>query len=140
MAKKQTQDYTDRFKQFANKVKTEPIKTPTQKVVPIITKDNKEAETPFNVYIKAANLKALKLGALQQDTNVKTLINQAIEVLLASSKATPPDTQETKGKKEPEKPFHVLINAKNLKALKLKALQEETSVKDLINRAIEGIL
>ena len=139
MAKKQTQDYTDRFKQFANKVKSEPIKTPTQKVVPIITKDKKEAETPFNVYIKAANLKALKLGALQQDTNVKTLINQAIEMLLASGKTTP-DTQEPKGKKEPEKPFHVLINAKNLKALKVKAIQEETTVKDLINRAIEGAL
>jgi biopolymer transport protein ExbD len=84
-------------------------------------------------------LKALKLGALQQDTNVKTLINQAIEVFLASSKSTP-DTQETKGKKEPEKPFHVLVNAKNLKALKVKAIQEETTVKDLINRAIKGIL
>jgi hypothetical protein len=45
-----------------------------------------------------------------------------------------------KPKKEAETGFHVYIKTENLKALKLKALQEETSVKDLINRAIEGVL
>lgn len=45
-----------------------------------------------------------------------------------------------KPKKEAETGFHVFIKTKNLKALKLKALQEETTIKELINRAIEGIL
>jgi hypothetical protein len=45
-----------------------------------------------------------------------------------------------KPKKEAETGFHVYIKTENLKALKMKALQEETSVKDLINRAIEGVL
>ncbi len=45
-----------------------------------------------------------------------------------------------KPEKAAETGFHVYIKTENLKALKLKALQEETTVKDLINRAIEEIL
>jgi predicted HicB family RNase H-like nuclease len=59
-------------------------------------------------------------------------VNITIQEVMPARKAKPA--------KEPEKGFHVYINTKNLKALKMKALQEETSVKDLINRAIERIL
>lgn len=82
MAKKNT-DYADKFKGFADKVKSEPFTTPLQKVVPTkAPKPKKEPETGFHVFIKTKNLKALKLKALQEETSVKDLINQAIEGIL----------------------------------------------------------
>jgi predicted HicB family RNase H-like nuclease len=82
MAKKNT-DYADKFKGFADKVKSEPVSTTIQKVMPVKqAKPKKEAETGFHVFIKISNLKALKLKALQEETSVKDLINRAIEGIL----------------------------------------------------------
>jgi hypothetical protein len=82
MAKKNT-DYSDKFKDFADKVKSETFDTPIQKIVPVkAAKPKKEPETGFHVYIKTENLKALKMKALQEETSVKDLINRAIEGIL----------------------------------------------------------
>jgi hypothetical protein len=82
MAKKST-DYAEKFKGFADKVKSEPVTTTIQKVMPVKrAKPTKEPETGFHVYINTKNLKALKMKALQEETSVKDLINRAIEGML----------------------------------------------------------
>jgi hypothetical protein len=84
MAKKNT-DYAEKFKGFADKVKSEPVTTTIQsiRVMPVkAAKPTKEPETGFHVYINTKNLKALKMKALQEETSVKDLINRAIEGIL----------------------------------------------------------
>ncbi len=82
-----TQDYTDKFKGFANKVKTEKVEIPMQKVVPVkaaskrVTLD-RENSKPFNVWLTNDIIKALKVKAANEDCSVKEIINKAIGAYL----------------------------------------------------------
>lgn len=68
MAKKQ--DFSDLLK----KAQSSEIKTPIQKIVPVIDKK----ETLFSLYIPDEKLHELKLKALNERVSIKSLINNAI--------------------------------------------------------------
>lgn len=69
MAKKQ--DFSDLLK----KAQSTEIKTPIQKIVPVIDKK----ETLFSLYIPDDKLHELKLKALNEKVSIKSLINDAID-------------------------------------------------------------
>jgi len=63
------------FSALLKKAQQTEIKTPTQKVVPIIEKK----ETLFSLYIPDSKLHELKLKALNEKVSLKSLINGAID-------------------------------------------------------------
>lgn len=82
-----TQDYTDKFKGFADKVKTEKVEIPMQKVVPIKTASkrttlDRENSKPFNVWFPNDTIKSLKVRAAMEDCTIKELINKAVDAYL----------------------------------------------------------
>lgn len=82
-----TQDYTDKFKGFADKVKTEKVEIPMQKVVPVTASKKRETldrenSKPFNVWFPNETIKALKVKAANEDCSVKEIINKAIDAYL----------------------------------------------------------
>ena len=71
----------DIFKALKKDVLTSTPKTPTQKVSPI-KKSKLEGEEPFTLWIPKTLMKKLKLKALENETSLKKLIVDAIEVSL----------------------------------------------------------
>lgn len=85
------QDYSEKFKGFADKVKTEKVEIPMQKVVPVKKAQkrvvlDKENETPFNVWTTKDNIKYLKQIAIEEDSTIRDLINEGINMVLAERK------------------------------------------------------
>jgi hypothetical protein len=74
-------DYSDKLKSFADRVKTEEITTPQQKVVPVAPA--KEDEQQLNVWIPATLMKKLKLKAVNAEKNQKEITIEALEQYLA---------------------------------------------------------
>ena len=68
--------------ELINKAKSANKNKTIQKVVPIKIKDTEEVQ--FSFYIEKELLKSLKLKALQQDTSMKQLVNDAIKKSLKS--------------------------------------------------------
>lgn len=68
--------------ELINKAKSANKNKTIQKVVPITIKDIEEVQ--FSFYIEKELLKNLKLKALQQDTSMKQLVNNAIKKSLKS--------------------------------------------------------
>lgn len=62
--------------ELINKAKSNNQQIKIQKIVPIITKEIEEVQ--FSFYIDKELLKKLKLKALQKDTSMKQLVNDAI--------------------------------------------------------------
>lgn len=63
-----------------NKAKSSNHQKAIQKIVPVIAKEIEEVQ--FSFYIEKELLKKLKLKALQEDTSMKQLVNDAIKLLL----------------------------------------------------------
>lgn len=64
-----------------NKAKSNNQQKAIQKIVPIITKEIEEVQ--FSFYLEKELLKKLKLKALQEETSMKLLVNDAIKQFLA---------------------------------------------------------
>lgn len=62
--------------ELINKAKSNNQQIKIQKIVPIITKEIEEVQ--FSFYIEKVLLKKLKMKALQNDTSMKHLVNDAI--------------------------------------------------------------
>ena len=83
-----TQDYTDKFKGFADKLNTEKVEIPMQKVVPIKASAKKVAldrdnSKPFSVWFPNETIKALKVKAANEECSLKDIINKAVDAYLA---------------------------------------------------------
>ena len=60
-----------------NKAKSSNQQKAIQKIVPIVTKEIEEVQ--FSFYIQKELLKKLKLTALQEDTSMKQIVNDALK-------------------------------------------------------------
>ena len=63
-----------------NKAKSSNQQKAIQKIVPIDTKEIEEFQ--FSFYIEKELLKKLKLKALQEDTSMKQIVNEAVKSFL----------------------------------------------------------
>ena len=63
-----------------NKAKSSNQQKAIQKIVPVITKDIEEIQ--FSFYLEKELLKKLKLKALQEDSSMKQIVNDAIKSFL----------------------------------------------------------
>ena len=63
--------------ELINKAKSSNQNKTIQKIVPIVTKEIEEIQ--FSFYIEKSLLKKLKLTAIQKDTSMKQLVNNAIK-------------------------------------------------------------
>lgn len=70
------------FNELINKAKSNNQKKTIQKIVPVSVKENEEIQ--FSFYMEKELLKRLKLKAVQEDTSIKQLINNAIKISLKS--------------------------------------------------------
>jgi len=66
--------------ELINKAKSSNQHKTIQKVVPVTLKETEEIQ--FSFYIEKVLLKKLKLKALQEETSIKHLINEAIKQLI----------------------------------------------------------
>ena len=69
--------------ELINKAKSSNQSKTIQKIVPITTKETEEIQ--FSFYIEKSLLKKLKLKAIQDDTSMKQLVNNAIKNALKSN-------------------------------------------------------
>ncbi|WP_341221996.1 hypothetical protein [Polaribacter atrinae] len=69
--------------QLINKAKSSNRNKTIQKIVPVTAKEINEVQ--FSFYIEKELLKKLKLKALQEDTSMKQLVNNAIKKSLKSN-------------------------------------------------------
>ncbi|MBC5837803.1 hypothetical protein [Flavobacterium muglaense] len=67
--------------ELINKAKSSNQKKVIQKIVPILNKEVDEVQ--FSFYIEKELLKKLKMKALQNETSMKFLVNDAIKQFLA---------------------------------------------------------
>lgn len=58
-----------------------PKESPTQKIVPI-KKNKRDSESSYTLWLNKDLLKALKLKAVEEDDNVKNIVEQAIRQYL----------------------------------------------------------
>ena len=63
-----------------NKAKSSNQQKAIQKIVPIVIKEIEEVQ--FSFYIEKELLKKLKLKALQEDTSMKQIVNEALKSFL----------------------------------------------------------
>ena len=63
--------------ELINQAKSSNQNKTIQKIVPVITKETEEVQ--FSFYIEKELLKKLKLKAIQEDTSMKQLVNNAIK-------------------------------------------------------------
>ena len=69
--------------ELINKAKSSNQNKTIQKIVPIATKEIEEIQ--FSFYMEKELLKKLKLKAIQEDTSMKQLVNNAINNYLATN-------------------------------------------------------
>ncbi len=65
--------------ELINKAKSSNQQKSIQKIVPVLIK---EEEIQFSFYLEKELLKKIKLKALQEETSIKYLINEAIKHLI----------------------------------------------------------
>lgn len=65
------------FNELINKAKSNNQKKTIQKIVPVTVKETEEIQ--FSFYIEKELFKKLKLKAIQQETSMKQLVNNAIK-------------------------------------------------------------
>jgi hypothetical protein len=68
--------------ELINKAKSSNQNKTMQKIVPVTTKEIEEIQ--FSFYIEKSLLKKLKLKAIQEDTSMKQIVNNAIKNSLKS--------------------------------------------------------
>lgn len=79
--------YADKLQGFANRVKTEPVQMPVQKVTPIEAAAEPSAaqakeEQQLNVWIPKDLMKRLKVKGAETDKSLKEMVTEALEKFL----------------------------------------------------------
>lgn len=70
-------DYTNKLQGFADRVKTEPVQLPVQKVTPVQTASTKEQQQ-LNVWIPKDLMKRLKVKGAEADKSLKEMVIEAL--------------------------------------------------------------
>lgn len=75
--------YADRLQGFADRVKTEPVQLPVQKVTPVEPSDQPSAtqakeEQQLNVWIPKDLMKRLKVKGAETDQSLKDMVIEAL--------------------------------------------------------------
>ena len=70
--------FTDKLQGFADRVKTEPVQLPVQKVMPIQETASPKEEQQLNVWIPKDLMKRLKVKGAETDQNLKEMVIEAL--------------------------------------------------------------
>lgn len=62
------------FESFANRMKSEPVQIPIQKVIPVPTVDSKEEEAQLTVKIPKSLLKKLRMESAASEKSIKDIV------------------------------------------------------------------
>lgn len=75
-------DYKSKLGSLADKLKSDPLKTPIQEVAPVKQKSTTKEEGQLNVWIPKALLKQMKTYGIEHDLSLKDITIQALEKLV----------------------------------------------------------
>lgn len=70
--------YVDKLQGFADRVKTEPVQLPVQKVTPIESSGQPKEEQQLNVWIPKDLMKRLKVKGAETDQSLKEMVIEAL--------------------------------------------------------------
>lgn len=74
--------FADKLQGFADRVKTEPVQVPLQKVTPIESPTNHREEQQLNVWIPKELMKKLKVKGIETDCSLKEMVVKALNNFL----------------------------------------------------------
>lgn len=74
-------EYTNKLQGFADRVKTEPVQLPVQKVMPVQTNGTKD-EQQLNVWIPKHLIRRLKVKGAETDKSLKDMVIEALNQYL----------------------------------------------------------
>jgi len=76
--------YQDKLSGFAERLKTEEIKTPIQEVKPVerIQQKPSESEVQLNIWIPKSLMKKIKQKSLDKDISIKDFVTESIAFYL----------------------------------------------------------
>lgn len=75
-------DYTSKLQGFADRVKSEPVQLPMQKVTPVQTVASPKEEQQLNVWIPKDLMKRLKVKGVETDQSLKEMVIDALNQYL----------------------------------------------------------
>ena len=70
--------FTDKLQGFADRVKTEPVQLPVQKVMPIQKTASPKEEQQLNVWLPKDLMKRLKVKGAETDQSLKGMVIEAL--------------------------------------------------------------
>ena len=74
--------FADKLQGFADRVKTEPVQLPVQKVTPIEPAASPKEEQQLNVWIPKDLMKRLKVRGAEADKSLKEMVTEALQQFL----------------------------------------------------------
>lgn len=74
--------FADKLQGFADRVKTEPVQLPVQKVTLVQPADSPKEEQQLNVWIPKDLMKRLKVKGAETDKSLKEMVTEAISQFL----------------------------------------------------------
>lgn len=74
--------FVDKLQGFADRVKTEPVQLPVQKVTPVEPVASPKEEQQLNVWIPKDLMKRLKVKGAEADKSLKEMVTEALEQFL----------------------------------------------------------
>ncbi len=70
--------FVDKLQGFADRVKTDPVQLPVQKVTPVQPAANPKEEQQLNVWIPKDLMKRLKVKGVEVDKSLKEMVIEAL--------------------------------------------------------------
>ena len=70
--------FADKLQSFADRVKTEPVQLPVQKVTPVEPAASPKEEQQLNVWIPKDLVKRLKVKGAETDQSLKEMVTEAL--------------------------------------------------------------
>ena len=70
--------FADKLQGFADRVKTEPVQLPVQKVTPVEPAASPKEEQQLNVWIPKDLMKRLKVKGAEADKSLKEMVTEAL--------------------------------------------------------------
>lgn len=74
--------YASKLQGFADRVKTEPVQLPVQKITPLEPAAIQKEEQQLNVWIPKNLMKRLKVRGIEADKSLKEMVTEALELFL----------------------------------------------------------
>lgn len=75
-------EYANKLQGFADRVKTEPVQLPVQKVTPVQAATETKEEQQLNVWIPKDLMKRLKVKGAETDQSLKEMVIEALTQFL----------------------------------------------------------